>query len=63
MHDFIDAWIMPLGNFWISLAWYMPCFLLTALVCSLSCRYFESHFLRFRRPYLSFAAATGSAKP
>lgn len=63
VHDFIDARIMPLTNFWASLAWDVPCFLLTALVCSFSYRYFESYFLRFRKPYLLSAAATGPANP
>ncbi|MEX1228967.1 MAG: acyltransferase [Planctomycetaceae bacterium] len=50
---FVDRFITPLTNFYVAFAFNLVCFLMVAAVSYVSYRYFETIFLRMRRPYLA----------
>jgi rhamnosyltransferase len=52
MANTIDRHVIHLGNFYLLLAFSIPCFALTCLVARFTYEYFEKPFLRRRRPYL-----------
>jgi peptidoglycan/LPS O-acetylase OafA/YrhL len=52
MAAFIHAHVMPISNFYVAFAWAFPAFLLMIPIGYVSFRFFESPFLRARRPYV-----------
>jgi peptidoglycan/LPS O-acetylase OafA/YrhL len=52
MARFVQYYVMDMSNFYVATLWATACFLLTAMIGSLSYKLVEKRFLRFRRQYV-----------
>jgi peptidoglycan/LPS O-acetylase OafA/YrhL len=52
MARFVQYYVMDMSNFYVATLWATVCFLLTAMIGSLSYKLVEKRFLRFRRQYV-----------